>query len=302
MHELQAAIETAQGSRDPRAEAEQRIETAERSDAREVAKRAAGAEPSEDERFELIAAGWEEFQLDEYAKHGPELRRVLLALYDGSLEGARPVLEQLVRDADEPRYLWFELGRVRLLDGDTEGGREALATLRRCARPGRRRRGALDGAHGAGDAGARSRATSTPRSPSTRPRSKPCRRTRDRTSAMAALLSARRLGGRRGRGAQLARSASLEQDGQRQWRLSLELGLAHAALDGQARSDRGARRRGQLPGRAARARLAAGLRGAVGRAARKGRQPRARARPVQPARGRQRRPQSLRLPPPRGAL
>lgn len=120
--ELESAIETAANG-ELIEQAERRIETLERSDARE---KATVAEASEEERFEIIAGSFEDEQYDEYAAHGPELRAALLALYEGSAAQARPVLERLLEGAKEPRYLWFETGRARLLDGDAGGGREAL--------------------------------------------------------------------------------------------------------------------------------------------------------------------------------
>jgi tetratricopeptide (TPR) repeat protein len=105
------------------AKAERRLETAERTEARA---HATAVEQTEDERFETIAGSWEEAQYEEYAAHGPELRAALLALYEGDAGRARPVLERLVESAASPHYLWFELGRARLLEGQSEGGREAL--------------------------------------------------------------------------------------------------------------------------------------------------------------------------------
>jgi hypothetical protein len=120
--ELQAAIETA-ASAEIVAEAERLLESSERRDARE---KATAVELGDDERFEVIAGSFEDDQYEEYEAHGPELRAALLAVYDGAAAQARPVLERLVESAKEPRYLLFELGRARLLDGDAEGGREAL--------------------------------------------------------------------------------------------------------------------------------------------------------------------------------
>jgi tetratricopeptide (TPR) repeat protein len=120
--ELQGAIEIA-ASAEIIAEAERLIEGADRRDARE---KATVVELSDEERFEVIAGSFEEQQYEEYAAHGDELRAALLAVYDGSAAQARPVLERLIAATSEPRYLLFELGRARLLDGDVDGGREAL--------------------------------------------------------------------------------------------------------------------------------------------------------------------------------
>jgi tetratricopeptide (TPR) repeat protein len=120
--EFEGAAETAAGA-ELIAEAERLIDAAERSDARD---KATSVELSDDERFEVIAGSFEEDQYDEYERSGPELREALLALYDGHAARARPLLERVAQGSSEPRYLLFELGRARLLDGDTAGGREAL--------------------------------------------------------------------------------------------------------------------------------------------------------------------------------
>ncbi len=120
--ELQGAIELA-SSAEIIAEAQRLIESTERRDARE---KATVVELNDDERFEVIAGSFEEEQYEEYDAHGPELRAALLSLYDGAAAQARPVLERLAEAASEPRYLLFELGRARLLDGELEGGRDAL--------------------------------------------------------------------------------------------------------------------------------------------------------------------------------
>jgi tetratricopeptide (TPR) repeat protein len=82
--------------------------------------------PAEEDRFELIAGGFEEDQYAEYMAHGEPAKRALLLLHDGRTADARAALEALIEGADGPRYLWFELGRARLADGETEGGQEAL--------------------------------------------------------------------------------------------------------------------------------------------------------------------------------
>ena len=121
--ELEGVIEVA-ASPKLIAEAERRIEATERREARE---HATVAEQTEDERFETLSGSWEEEQHDEYDAYGKELRSALLALYDGKAAEARTTLERLAEEASSPRYLWFELGRARVLAGEPEAGREALS-------------------------------------------------------------------------------------------------------------------------------------------------------------------------------
>jgi predicted Zn-dependent protease len=226
LREFEAAIEAAH-DRALALEAEQRIENAQRRDAREQAA-ALASEPSEDERFELIAATWEDAQLDEYDACGPELRAALLALYNGETQGVRPVLERLLNEAEPPCYLAYEVGRVRLLEGDSEGGKQALERFVDALAPdegGESRlvahmelatllhdKGELDAAMAQYEAAV----DALPDDP--RP-----------YSALAAYLVRE---GAPAEAVELLNDAigTLEQDGQRQWRLSLDLGLAHAAL------------------------------------------------------------------------
>jgi tetratricopeptide (TPR) repeat protein len=121
--ELQAVTETAADPALVR-QAEERLERLERAVVRaEIAETAA---PSEEDRFELIAGGFEDDQYAEYLAHGDAAKQALLFLHDGQTAEARSALEALIATADGPRYLWFELGRARLAEGDSEGGATAL--------------------------------------------------------------------------------------------------------------------------------------------------------------------------------
>lgn len=105
-------------------EAEERAERLERALVRaEVAEQTA---PNEEDRFELIAGGFEEDQYAEYLAHGEPVKEALLHLHEGETAKARALLEKVMESADSPRYLWFELGRARLADGDGAGGQAAL--------------------------------------------------------------------------------------------------------------------------------------------------------------------------------
>lgn len=123
--ELQGAIETA-ASRELILQAEQRIESVERNQ-RVVERAAETAQPSDEDRFEVISGGFEDDQYNEYQAHGEPMKRALLELHDGKIPEARNGLEALAEHADGPRYLWFELGRARLADGAVEAGADALA-------------------------------------------------------------------------------------------------------------------------------------------------------------------------------
>jgi len=125
IEELRGAIETA-ASRALIVQAEQRIESLERRERRTERAALEGEQTAED-RFELIAGGFEDDQYNEYTAHGEPMKRALLALHDGKVAEARVELEALVGHADGPRYAWFELGRARLADGASEAGAEALS-------------------------------------------------------------------------------------------------------------------------------------------------------------------------------
>jgi tetratricopeptide (TPR) repeat protein len=122
--ELRGALETA-ASRELLADIEQRLERLERVE-RRAEQTASEAEPDDEDRFEVIAGGFEDDQYAEYGAHGEPLKRALLAFHDGKTQEARTTLESLITSADAPRYLWFELGRTRLADGDTDAGADAL--------------------------------------------------------------------------------------------------------------------------------------------------------------------------------
>lgn len=122
--ELEHAQQTAR-SPELLADIERRVEKLVRAEAREQA-RAEQRELDDDERYELFAGTFEPEQHDEYAQGGDGVRRGLLALHGGDPAAALPLLEEAAKAASEPRYLWLEVGRARLLCGDLAGGRGAL--------------------------------------------------------------------------------------------------------------------------------------------------------------------------------
>lgn len=111
------------------------------------------AEISEEEQYAATAAAWEDSQAEEYESYGDPfhdtMRAVLALATPGSSEtvvavdgatkpGANPAapfaehrrrLEELLAGARAPRFLYLEVGKLRLLDGDLEGGLEALRTF-----------------------------------------------------------------------------------------------------------------------------------------------------------------------------
>lgn len=129
--ELQSASEIAADA-ELAADARRRIETLER---REAKKNATVVVQAEDEHFDTIAGNWEEDQHDEYAAQGDALRSALIALYSGDATRALPALETALAAAQRPCYLWFETGRARLLDGKSDAGREALEKFVAALRP-----------------------------------------------------------------------------------------------------------------------------------------------------------------------
>jgi tetratricopeptide (TPR) repeat protein len=124
LSELEHALQTAK-SEALLAEIEQKMEALVRKEAREHAI-ADQRELDDDERFELIAGSFEAEQYAEYAEGGDGVRRALLALSTGDGATALPLLEEAAKQAKSPCYLWLEVGRARLLCGDTPGGRGAI--------------------------------------------------------------------------------------------------------------------------------------------------------------------------------
>jgi tetratricopeptide (TPR) repeat protein len=123
LEELRGAADVARGA-ELLATIEARIEALERRDARA---NATIAEQSADERWETLSGSFEEAQLDEYAFHGEPLKSALLALSDGDAASARPLLERLAPEDGAACYVWFELGRARGLEGDSDGAEQAFA-------------------------------------------------------------------------------------------------------------------------------------------------------------------------------
>jgi tetratricopeptide (TPR) repeat protein len=80
-----------------------------------------GREITEEELLSVIAGTWIEPQAEEYAAMPDELGKALLLAHDGDHQQAAERIEELTNRADLPvlpRYLFFELGREKLLTGE----------------------------------------------------------------------------------------------------------------------------------------------------------------------------------------
>lgn len=86
----------------------------------------APGEPDADMRFEMLTVTFEDARVEEYQALGVRMRDALLALHEERAKEAREELEALLEQADEPRYLHFEVARARLLTDDPQRARESL--------------------------------------------------------------------------------------------------------------------------------------------------------------------------------
>jgi len=98
-------------------------------EAKQAKAQAEAPEMTDEERIALLMGQWQEAQADEYEGYGDALIDALLAMQREDFTGARDMLESILGDADEPRYLWLEVGRARLLTEDTSGGKDALQSF-----------------------------------------------------------------------------------------------------------------------------------------------------------------------------
>lgn len=105
------------------AEASALLDGLEADDARE---RATVSDMTDEERIAILMGQWEEAQAEEYEGYGEEVLEALVQLHKERVDEALATLESLVKAAPNPRYLWLEVGRARLLRDDMAGGRDAL--------------------------------------------------------------------------------------------------------------------------------------------------------------------------------
>ncbi len=124
-HELEGALEVANDEAG-RNEAQGLLDGLE---AKEAQEQAASPELTDEERIALLMGQWQEEQADEYDSYGDALLDALVVMHKERFDDARAQLEALLAHAPEPRYLWLELGRARLLAGDTAAGKEALQSF-----------------------------------------------------------------------------------------------------------------------------------------------------------------------------
>jgi tetratricopeptide (TPR) repeat protein len=90
-------------------------------EAKEAQEQATYQEMTDEERVALLMGQWHDAQADEYDSYGDALLDALVAMHK-----ARARLEAVLAEASEPRYLWLEVGRARLLADDVPAGKEAL--------------------------------------------------------------------------------------------------------------------------------------------------------------------------------
>jgi len=98
-------------------------------EAKEAQEQATSQEMTDEERVALLMGQWHEVQADEYDTYGEALLEALIAMHKEQFGDARAQLEALLADAPEPRYLWLEVGRARLLTDDVPAGKEALRSF-----------------------------------------------------------------------------------------------------------------------------------------------------------------------------
>lgn len=96
---------------------------------KEAQAQAESPEMTDEERIALLMGQWQEAQADEYERYGDAFIEALLAMQREEFSEARAALETLLAEAAEPRYLWLEIGRARLLTEDPSGGKEALQSF-----------------------------------------------------------------------------------------------------------------------------------------------------------------------------
>lgn len=109
--ELKNAIETA-SSPEIAKRAERMLERFEAADAKQRA--SMPTELTDDDRWALLMSHWEPDQGDEYEEYEDDLRDALLLLDEGKADEALELLEEILEDAEDPVYLWLEIGRARL--------------------------------------------------------------------------------------------------------------------------------------------------------------------------------------------
>jgi tetratricopeptide (TPR) repeat protein len=98
-------------------------------EAKEAQEQATAPEMTDEDRIALLMGQWGEAQAEEYDSYGDALLDGLLAMHNERFDDARAQLEALLASASQPRYLWLEVGRARLLADDAPAGKEALQSF-----------------------------------------------------------------------------------------------------------------------------------------------------------------------------
>lgn len=124
--ELRHALETARC-----ADLKRRIANAlEQGQKSEVREQVEAVEAVDDEaRYMALGGTWESAQAVEYESYGERFRQAILQLHDGQLEIAAGELENILAEVTDAHFLWFEVGRARLSNGDRLGAFEAMGTF-----------------------------------------------------------------------------------------------------------------------------------------------------------------------------
>lgn len=123
--ELEGALEVA---RDERL-IEEAQSLRDRLEAKDAQEQATAQELTDEERIALLMGQWTESQAAEYEAYGDALLDALLTMHGDEPAEALAELDALLASASEPRYLWLEVGRARLLSEDLDGGRAALESF-----------------------------------------------------------------------------------------------------------------------------------------------------------------------------
>ena len=84
---------------------------------------------SDEDRYLAISGSWEDDQVMEYQAYGEQFRRAVLQFHEGQVAVATREFEAVMAEAEDPVYLWFEVGRARLENGDRVRAQEALSTF-----------------------------------------------------------------------------------------------------------------------------------------------------------------------------
>ena len=112
---------------DIRLEARRLAERLEADDARDAYEEALNL--TDEERFIALSGSWEDDQTDELDSYGEEFRQAFLDLHGGEAEKAADAMTRLVRDAEDPLFLYLELGQAQQAAGRSQEAIESFRTF-----------------------------------------------------------------------------------------------------------------------------------------------------------------------------